>query len=81
MSITNGGDRSDPKYIIPAAVLLEHLGVNKSEMSGDRVSISVVALKQLIAAAMNLAQIDDDAYLSAHPDVRGAILAGKLFAI
>lgn len=78
MSITNGGDRSDPKYIIPAAVLLEQLGVNKSELSGDRVSISVVALKRLIAAAINLSQIDDNAYLSAYPDVRGAILAGEI---
>ncbi len=66
------------RYIVPAAFVLKKLGVHISQLKDNRVAVSVDALKQLIAEALMLSNIDEDDYVSLHPDVRGAILAGEI---
>ena len=66
------------RYVIPAAQVLKHLGLNKNDLSRERVSISVDMLKKLIVEALRLREIDEEDYLFTHSDVRSAILAGEI---
>lgn len=66
------------KYVPPAAMILRGLGIEASDLSGDRVTVSPDYLRFLISKVADMAPFDETWYLENNPDVEGAFLAGDL---